>query len=242
VVNGVTYYYVVTAVNQTGHESQPSHQASATPQSTEGGLLSHWQLDEGAGTTAADWVGGMHGTLMNGPVWTAGIAGSALTFDGIDDYVVTGFVRDLATWTVSVWVRSPAAPANASVGSGPVHRDANFQFNWNHSQGNFRGAVALRVGGRWYPASFGALQANTWYHLTGTYDGETLRAYTNGVLVSSNDRPSGPADAETAPLTFGRHARNTSGFFAGTLDEIRIYDRALSGAEVAALAGSIQPQ
>ena len=46
--------------------------------------------------------------------------------------------------------------------------------------------MTLNVGGAWYPASFGPLAANTWYFLAATYDGETLTAYTNGVLVSTN--------------------------------------------------------
>jgi hypothetical protein len=238
VVNDVAYYYVVTAVDQGGLVSAPSNEASATPRSAAGGLLSHWELNDGVGTMAADWVGGMHGTLVNGPTWTSGVIGGALSFDGIDDYVATEFRRDVAAWTVSAWVLSPAAPAAAQGGSGPVHREASFQLNWNHPDASYRGAVALRVGGRWYPAGFGPLQANTWYHLAGTYDGETLRAYKDGVLVSSNTGPSGPPDAESSTLTLGRHARSTTAFFAGTVDDVRVYDRPLSASEIASLAAA----
>src|SRR4029434_8471985 len=85
--------------------------------------------------------------------------------------------------------------------------------------------------GVWYSASFGPLAGNTWYNLAATYDGETLKAYTNGVLVTSNPAPSGPADAETSPLTIGRHAA-ASQFFKGIVDNVRIYNRALSQAEI----------
>ncbi|HXH06098.1 MAG TPA: LamG domain-containing protein, partial [Vicinamibacterales bacterium] len=105
----------------------------------------------------------------------------------------------------------------------------------NHPNATFRGAAALRVAGTWHAASFGPLAADTWYHLAATYDGETLRAYVNGVLVTANTAPAGPPDVETAPLTFGRHA-NASQYFTGIVDDIHIYHRALDAAEIAALA------
>jgi hypothetical protein len=127
-------------------------------------------------------------------------------------------------------VRSPAAPA-ATAASGPIHREKNFQVNWNHSNAAFRGVAALRVGSAWHAASFGPLAADTWYYLTATYDGETLRAYTNGILMTANEAPSGPALAETSPLRLGRHAVN-AGSFRGVIDDVRIYSRALNSSEI----------
>ena len=89
----------------------------------------------------------------------------------------------------------------------------------------------MRVGGTWHPASFGELLANTWYYLAASYDGETLRTYKDGVLISSNTAPSGPPDSEAASLKLGRHTLN-SRFFNGTVDEVRIYNRALSLEEI----------
>ena len=157
-----------------------------------------------------------------------------MTFDGVDDYIATTFAQNLPALTVAVWVRSPAAPASG-VTAGPVQREANFQINWNHGDAGYRGAAALRVAGRWYAASFGTLNANTWYHLTATYDGEVLRTYRDGLLITSNAAPSGPPDAESKPMTFGRHATRPDRFFAGSIDEVKIFDRALNDAEVAAL-------
>jgi hypothetical protein len=231
-----TYYYTVAAVDAGGFESGRSAESSATilPPPSPSSPTWHWRFDEGAGLVAVDASGhGLNGTLRNGTAWTSGVSGSGVAFDGVDDYVSTGLTQNLANWTVAVWVRSPAAPASG-VTSGPVQREANFQLNWNHGETQFRGAAGMRVAGRWYAASFGPLAGNTWYHLVATYDGDVLRTYKDGVLVTSNAAPNGPTDAEASPMLFGRHATRER-YFNGSIDEVKIFDRALSAAEVGAL-------
>ena len=212
-----------------------SHVAVATAASIDPTLAASWQLNDGIGLMAFDSSGGgMNGTLVNGPAWTTGRLGGALSFNGVNQLVSTDFVENLTAWTVAVWVRSPAAPSSAPA-SGPVDRSKNFQINWNDPDAAFRGAVAERVGGTWYAASFGPLVSNTWYHLAGTYDGGTLRAYVNGVLSTTNPLPSGKPDPESLTLALGSRA-GTRSYFAGVVNGVRIYSRAISAAEVAALA------
>ncbi|MGE5297211.1 MAG: LamG-like jellyroll fold domain-containing protein, partial [Solirubrobacterales bacterium] len=110
----------------------------------------------------------------------------------------------------------------------------NYQLNWNHPNNRFRGAAAFRVDNDWYPASFGPLAADTWYHLTATLDGAALRAYVNGVLITINSTAQGPASYESRTLTFGRHCAAAQ-FFAGEVDDVRIYNRALKRAEIEAV-------
>ena len=195
------------------------------------GLMAAYNFDEGSGSIAADASGnGNTATLFGGATWVTGHSGNGLSFDGGSGYSTAPSVPYVANWTISAWVRSPAAPG-ASGYAGPVHREKNFQINWNHADPNFRGAAAVNVGGTWYAASFGTLAANTWYFLAATYDGETLNAYSNGALVTSNAAPSGPASSDPNPLTFGKHAAN-SYFFQGSIDDVRVYNRALSLSEI----------
>ncbi|MBN2129420.1 MAG: hypothetical protein JW741_07980, partial [Sedimentisphaerales bacterium] len=198
--------------------------------------IAHWRLDETSGNIAWDSAGAHHGWLFGNPTWLpfGGRVGGALRFDGIDDYVDTYDSQDLTVWTVSTWVKSPAAPSGRAP-SGPVHRERNYQINWDHDNGQFRGAAALAVTGYWHSASFGALAANTWYHLAAGYDGNTLRAYKNGVLVGQNPAPSGIPDMEPASLKLGCHAVWPGQHFAGTVDDVRIYDVALSSDDVLSL-------
>jgi hypothetical protein len=71
-------------------------------------LVGHWKFDEGTGTTAFDSSGnGNDGTLINGPIWTTGVIGQALEFDGTDDYVDVGTgpaITGAAQRTVSMWI------------------------------------------------------------------------------------------------------------------------------------------
>jgi len=194
------------------------------------GLVGWWPLDEGSGTVAKDASGNGHDGVFNGePQWVAGRKGTALAFNG-DDYVDTGFTENLAVWTAGCWVKSPTAPG-ATAATGPLHRESAFQINWNHTNATFRGVVALNVGGTWHAASFGPMEADTWYHLVGTYDGENLQAFKNGLLITNNEAPSGAPRSEANTLKLGRHA-SAAQFFAGTVDDARLYNRALSAKEI----------
>jgi tetratricopeptide (TPR) repeat protein len=205
-----------------------------------GEMVGWWKLDETSGTTASDSSGyGRYGTLIGGPEWVNGRIDGGLKLDGVDDYVETGYTANLPVWTISVWVISPTAPS-ARTWTGPVHREKNYQINWDHIYSNFRGAAALFVGDTWYFANFGLLEANKWYHLAATYDGETLNTYKDSVLITSNTAPSGNPSAETATLNLGKHAIERS-YFAGTIDDIRIYNYALSKAEIKALYEANEP-
>lgn len=202
-------------------------------------LLAWWKLDETDGTEAGDASGNNHvGTLVGGPQWLpdGGKIGGALQFDGVDDYVQTSYTDDLPVWTISVWVKSPASPTSEGP-SAVVNRENTYQINWDHQSEVFRGAAGVQVGGEWYAAGFGDLQPNTWYHLMVNYDGESLKAYKDGILVTDTSGLFGSPYAEQASLTLGRHAYDTdaANHFAGVIDDVRIYNYPLAETDVVAL-------
>ena len=195
-----------------------------------GKLVGFWKFDGNADDSSGSEN---HGTIYGEPNLVTGKVEGALQFDGIDDSVRTDYAADLPTWTVALWVKSPNVPSSKAAG-GPVHREANFQINWDHIYADFRGAAGLRVADQWYAASLGELQADTWYHLAATYDGENLKAYKNGILITDNPDPSGPPNKESATLKFAKHA-NFGNHFEGTIDDVCLYSYDLSADEVAAL-------
>ena len=147
--NKTRYYWRIDEVRADG-----SVAAGTVWSFTTGGFAVWWKLDETAGTKAADSSGNGHDAVVRGdPTWQpqGGRVGGALQFDGVDDYVDTGWADHLPTWTVAAWVKSPAAPKASPRRRGPIHRDKNFQINWDHGDDRFRGAAAVSVGDTWYP-------------------------------------------------------------------------------------------
>jgi len=205
------------------------HEGNLSSLSTSG-MVGWWKFD-GDARDSSDYEN--YGTENGNPTFAPGKIGQALKLDGIDDYVETGNTADLTTWTVSVWVTSPDSPSESNR-SGPIHREKNYQLNWNHVYPDFRGAAALGVGDTWHAASFGELKADQWYHLAATYDGTVLKAYKNSTLVDSNSDPSGDPSAEMNSLKLGRHSRDPE-YFCGTIDDVRIYNYAMSGSQIKAL-------
>jgi outer membrane lipoprotein-sorting protein len=220
-----TYYWRVDEVQPDGSIAAGDVWSFDT-----GRLIGFWKLDGDADDSSGN---GNHGTINGDPNHVKGRIDGAMQFDGIDDYIETDLNTDLPTWTVALWIKSPAAPSSSATG-GPVHRENNFQINWNHVYEDFRGAAGVRVADDWYAAGFGQLQADQWYHLAATYDGENLKAYKNGLLITDNPDPSGPPNTESATLKFARHA-NFQNHFEGTIDNIRLYSYDLTADEIAAV-------
>ena len=206
------------------------------------GPVGWWKLDENTGLAAADGSGsGNNGTLTNGPTWTAGRLGSALAFDGINDNVTIPHSPSLAlagAFSLSAWVNPAISTANFK--SLMVKNYTHFFYA---SSKGYCGNGAVLVG---FVGSAGAktacdrnpLPVNAWTHLAATSDGSVLRLYRNGVMTSSAVVTGAPI-ASTGTLQLG--ASRFGEYFNGKLDEARVYNRALSAAEVLALFNAAAP-
>ncbi len=160
----------------------------------------------------------------------AQIGGNALYFDGTEDYVGTGYTSSLDDFTIECWVKGTNAPTNTN-DIGVIHKNGNFQINWDHASDYYRGAFALSQDETWYPASFGTLEAGVWYHLVGTFNGREMKAYKNGKLITSKIIPIGSIEYNQDQITIAKHATN-SAFFNGTIDEVRIWDDVRTESEI----------
>ncbi|MGW6420085.1 LamG-like jellyroll fold domain-containing protein [Streptomyces sp. NPDC055055] len=201
-----------------------------------------WSLDEGAGTTARDaGPGGRTLTLNEGTGWSAGVAGSALKFDGQGHFAQTdGPVIDTTTsYSVSAWATLDSLPGNyATVVSQDGRRQEN-PFYLQYGQGAF--AFSTPGGNRARYVTTPEL--GRWYHLVGVRDAERneIRLYVDGVLAST--AVAGPADVSTGPFAVGR-AKWGGGnvdFWKGSVDGVHAFDKALSSEEVAALHAAEKP-
>jgi len=207
------------------------YQASSELPPQDPDMVAYYKLDSDAMDSSGN---GIDGTIEGDPQWIEGVIDGALQFDGVDDGIDTGYTEDLVNFTVACWVNSPAAPANVW-GGGPVERQFNFMMAWNRED-DFRGGILAHIGG-WKSASYEPIEPNKWHHIVGTYDGEALKAYRDGVLITSTPA-SGAPRSESRTLKIGR---GLSTFFDGAVDDVRIYRRALTEAEIADLVNMAAP-
>jgi hypothetical protein len=211
------------------------------------GLVGYWSFEDGKLTKATDFSGkGNTGTLTNmdsATDWVSGKAGKALDYDGADDYLQiseSATVSPTAAITVSQWIY-PTAAGSAGGDLGPIWKgnvasgvDQSYGFLWLASR-----IISFRIGSASGIDSLdavGALPLDTWTHVVGVYTGTTKLIYINGVL-SDSSATSITAIKDTSQDLYigGTFATSNYRYFTGKIDETRIYNRALSATEVAAL-------
>ena len=215
--------------------------------SVSGGLVGHWALDEGSGGIAADASGyGNQGTLQGDPQWTDGFIGGALSFNGTSDYVDCGSGASLninEKITMAAWVKIDQFQdwdgiITKGISQGPyamqMWGDGSLRFaaNWE--------APAGAVGtGTWN--SNAKMTAGEWVHAVTTYDGSTIRFYINGQKDSLEVAQNLTFGTVSESLTLGCDFPGGDEYFDGAMDDVRIYDRALTDEQAQELYGGTPP-
>jgi hypothetical protein len=199
--------------------------------------VASYPLDEGSGTVAHDAAGDHDATLVNGPVWTAGHAGSALSFDGSDQYADTGaaILDTTGNYSVSAWVRLDRRGSFATAVS--QDGDTNSAFFLQYSGQDDRFAFSF-AGVRALAPS--APQTGQWYHLVGVRDAAsgTLTLYVDGVRAGTAGACLGDASTGHTVIGRARYGGNPVDYWPGTIDQVHLFDRALSADDVARLYAS----
>jgi fibronectin type 3 domain-containing protein len=233
-----TYFYKVTAEDNSGNVGAPSNEASATvtapPPPT--GLVGAWGFDEGSGTGAADKSGNNNnGTLSNATWSTTGKYGNALSFNGSNAFVSVPDSNSLDVTTgvtVEGWVR----PSGLGAGFQTLlvkEQPGNLVFGlYANSDTNRPQSQVVTASGPKLLDGTAALPAGLWTHVAFTYDGTTQRLFVNGTQTASS-AVSGAISTSTSPVKIGGNAIWPE-WFNGLIDEVRIYDRALTAAQIQA--------
>ncbi|HUU15714.1 MAG TPA: LamG domain-containing protein [Sedimentisphaerales bacterium] len=222
-------------------------------------LASWWKLDEGSGTTASDASGnGNNGTLNGDPQWVAGKLGGALEFDGFSDGANHTTDPGNINWvsvdpfdvvgpgiTLAAWIR----PEGFDISDARI---VTKQKTWSSSDiwwmlSTYTDGTALRMrlktddGGpdngtttMWSDAGY--LEAGVWSHVAATYDGSEMRLYHNGVEIMSTNKTGTIQTDPTAAVAIGNGPLGDPGglraTFHGLIDDLRIYNSALSEQEL----------
>jgi hypothetical protein len=210
--------------------------ARAAPPATDG-LVGSWGFDEASGTTAQDASGSGNNGTISGATRVAGRSGgSALNFDGIDDRVTVADSASLDLtnrMTLEAWVR-PTALGSSWRTVAMKEQSADLVYGLYAGSDTGVPSAHFHNGGHTMLAGPGALTTGSWTHLSSTYDGSTLRLYVNGTQVASRAL-SGSAAASSQALYIGGSAL-WGEYFQGAIDDVRVYNRALTGSEIQARA------
>jgi cell division septation protein DedD len=225
---------------------RPTPTPTATPTPTPPiGLVAAYNFDEGNGTTVKDASGhGITGNILGATWTTGGKNGNALSFNGLTSYVDLGnpsLLQITGSMTWSAWVKAAANPAD----DGEIVAKSNDASGWQLKTSPDTGAntfgVAVSSGsGRVQRYSKTVRSLNVWYYVAGVYNAaaRTLDIYVNGVPDDGVLTGTIPASQVNAPVNVyigKRTSLHGGGYcFNGIIDDVRIYNRALSRAEIQA--------
>lgn len=221
--------YIVTSINK---------QIQLGDCNVTNGLIGQWKLNGDANDSSGN---SYNGTVTNvtATVGQNNQSNSAYSFNGSSSEIDTNHIFDIDTFTFTIWVyptisggyRAPLSEARDCCGTG-YH---GFDFRTSYSSNN----AGIQL---WNAAGFstgGVIGANTdlnsWNFFSGSFDGSNLRLYKNGQLINTSTAYTGLLGIPTTTLKIGRTGVITAGRFGGAIDEVRMYNRALSLNEIEAI-------
>jgi len=202
--------------------------------------VGYWKFDEGSGQIAFDSSGYQNNCTLHGPTWTTGKIGNALSFDGVDDYVNCGNNTSLNVpddYTIEMWIYNKTA-----TNLYPTLFNRGFQsktngFFWYYTSGSPNNTdikYQWSDGSNYHMEIFtNALPKDTWTHAVFVFTNadKALKLYTNGSQFSTTRILTGALPVNSGTLYLGCYG-SSSYFFSGLIDEVRIYNRALSADEI----------
>jgi len=195
------------------------------------GLVGFWTFDESdvEGETVKDIVAGNNGTMIGDPKIVEGKVGKALEFDGEDDYVKALHSQDLDFQTDEATVEAWIYPNAIEADKHTIYRKADvkdkFIFRLNGSNVEFY----LETDAGPNNILAGDIEASKWQHVLARYDGSNMEVFVNGISVGSVAH-SGNIVSDTADVYIG--SRPSDRRYNGIIDELRVYNRALSAKEI----------
>jgi hypothetical protein len=234
-----TYQVRFTAETKRGHPATATAQVTVSsrceirfPPGTPGlDGVSYWPLDEGSGLLAGDAAGDHDALLVNEPTWTVGISGPGLAFNGTDQWLDTGasILDTDASYSVAAWLRLDSLGGFATAISQDADQSSAFFLQYSGADNRFAFAFpSYRVLAPTAP------EPGRWYHLTGVRDGEdgVSQLYVDGELAATAEACGETAATGDTVIGRGKWAGNPVDFWRGEIDQVHVYDRALSDGEV----------
>jgi hypothetical protein len=235
----ITYYYVVKAVDRSLNTSGNSPQVNATPNCGPT-LVASYSFDGNLNDSSGN---ANHATATGSPAFVAGKYGSAMSLNGANQYamVPAGIMAGVTNFTIAVWVYWNGGNAWQRIfdfGNDPT----NYMFLTPGSGGGtLRFAISTNSYSSEQTLETSTLPVGQWRHVAVTRNGNAARLYTNGVLAVSGTVTIAPASFNPVLNNLGMSQYPGDPFFNGRLDELYIYNYALSDLEITRLAADQPP-
>jgi len=207
------------------------------PEPSDEGLVAHWKFDEGESGTAYDSVGGHHGILY-GATWADGFIDGALTFDGIDDYVLVNDHASLDVtnvFTFSGWIRKQGNGRTILSHDGVGH-DPSYSYNF-YIDDDLKVCYETNNSPS-FATEPGTISLDTWHQVAVACDdaeNPNMRIYIDGAEKATANVVA--PRAISYEVMIGRRGYTSVGsFFNGAIDDLRIYNRPLTAEEIVGLS------
>jgi hypothetical protein len=218
---------------------------TSQPPAIYAGLRAWWKLDEASGSNADDTTGRPQDGTVSGAAWGSGISGGALDFDGTDDGVLVGTSAALlgsGDFSLAAWVKvDPGSPTGTVIQQrepGATGYQGEYMLNVN-SNGTVNFFVYGTSAYQFDLTTTATINDGQWRHITALRQGITGRIYIDGVEAASG---SGTVQVlESRAVSIGYDHRDLNKRFDGGIDDVRIYERALSAGEIDGLHGDLVP-
>ncbi len=199
-------------------------------------MVGYWKLDDAAGTVVGDSSGLQNTGSLVGATWSEGKVLGAASFDGVDDYASLGSASCLnlrGSLTVAAWV----LPNNyGQSGYARILHKGTDTTGYSVHLDSANGSLAYAAyGADVVRSNTQVITLNAWQHVAVTYDAAAgvVKFYVNGLAAGTAAYTVSPKDSSTQPLLLGIKGGDTTRAFAGHIDEVRLYNTALSETDIA---------
>lgn len=199
------------------------------------GLVAEYSFNENTGTNAMDTSGNnVTATLSNAPTWVTGAKGSALDFNGTNQYVGRPIGNLNLTGnkvTVSAWFKADVTTGlRRIVTAQPVETSGEEKFSLLINDNKLQFWIGTTIDGL---LEIPFTSTGSWQHVVGVYDGVNMLIYLNGAFASSTSKSGNLRSSASSAFQIGRYGPTWGQYFDGAIDEVRVYDRVLSESEIA---------
>ncbi|MEA1864589.1 MAG: LamG-like jellyroll fold domain-containing protein [Euryarchaeota archaeon] len=213
--------------------------ASVQAEEADDGLVAEWHFDEGSGSVLADSSGNGNDGVIHSATWVEGKYGTALSFDGVDDKVKLPYsvINGLTDVTSEFWIKTTDDCAGILTGANSV-RDNEYLIYWNYAT-ETHPHIKQHIKDEIHIIPINIITDDNWHHITVVREISKVSVYVDGTFKGLwTNAPTGILAIDPSGLWIGGEQDSVGGGwdanqqFNGVIDEVRIYNRALTADEI----------